>query len=103
MSIAEVIQAIKAYYSTIEGFVTSNPLLLNLKHMAGHITREYDMYIFHSGGILVWKNMDACGDTLMNGYWEELLGKLEKLLHATNYLYTYCMFIQAIIKYSSGG
>ena len=39
-SMAELIQATKAYYSTSEGFVTSDPLLLNLRHVAGHITRE---------------------------------------------------------------
>jgi len=69
---AEVIQATKVYYSTIEGFLTSDPLLLNLRCMAGHIKKERGMYIFRSGGILQEKNGKACANTLMNGHWEEL-------------------------------
>ena len=79
-SMAELIQATKVYYSTVEGFVSSNPLLLNLRHVAGHITRECDMYVF-----LDWKNEDAYANTLMNGHWEELTGKVEELLHATDH------------------
>jgi len=45
-SMAELIQATKVYYSTVEEFVTSDPLLLNLRRVAGHITRESDMYVF---------------------------------------------------------
>ena len=48
-SMAELIQATKAYYSTVEGFVTSDPLLLNLRRVAGHITRERDIYNFAGG------------------------------------------------------
>ena len=48
-SMAEVIQATKAYYSTVEGFVTGDPLLLNLRRVAGHITRERDIYNFAGG------------------------------------------------------
>ena len=69
---AEFIQATKAYYSTVEGFVTSDPLLLNLRRMAGHIERERGMYGLgmYNLGILV----ETCGDSLMNGHWEELFG-----------------------------
>jgi len=55
---AELIQATKVYYLTVEGFVTSDPLLLNLRRVAGHITRERGMYDI--GGILEWTNGDAC-------------------------------------------
>ena len=44
MSMAELIQAMKAYYSTVEGSLTSDPLLLNLRCMIGYIVREYGMY-----------------------------------------------------------
>ena len=100
-SMAEVLQATKAYYSTVEGFITSDPLLLNLRRVACHIIREHDMYDI--GGVLERKNVEACVDTLMNGHWEELFGKLEELLHATDHPHNYRMLIQAIIKYSSGG
>jgi len=33
MLMADFIQATKAYYSTVEGFLTSDPLLLNLRHV----------------------------------------------------------------------
>jgi len=96
---AELIQATKVYYSTVEGFVTSDPLLLNLRRVAGHIERERDMYVF-----LDWKNGDACANTLMNGHWEELIGKVEELLHATDHPdNNYRMLIQHIIEYSSDG
>ena len=39
-SMAELIQATKVYYSTVEGFITGDPLLLNLRRVAGHIARE---------------------------------------------------------------
>ena len=39
-SVGELVQATKVYYSTVEEFVTGDPLLLNLRHVAGHITRE---------------------------------------------------------------
>ena len=42
---AEVIPATHVYYSTVEGFVTSDPLLLNLRCVAGHIERERHMYV----------------------------------------------------------
>ena len=44
MSMVELIQAMKAYYSTVKGFLTSDPLLLNLRHVVGHISREHGMY-----------------------------------------------------------
>jgi len=37
---AELIQATKVYYSTPERFLTNNLLLLNLRHVTGHIKRE---------------------------------------------------------------
>ena len=77
-SMAEVIQATKAYYSTVEGFVTSDPLLLNLRRVAGHIERERNMY---NSGIL---HADTCADIPMNGHWKELFGKVEELLHGTD-------------------
>jgi len=95
--IAELIQATEVYYSTVEGFVTSDPLLLNLRCVAGHIKRECDMYVF-----LDWKNEDAYANTLMNGHWKELTGKVEELLHATDHPdNNYHMLIQHIIEYSS--
>ena len=101
-SMAEVIQATKAYYSTVEGFVTSDPLLLNLRLVAGHIKREYNIY--NIGGVLGRKNVEACVDILMNGHWEELIGKVEELLHATHDPdNNYHMLIQHIIQYSSDG
>ena len=96
---AELIQATKAYYLTVEGFVTGNPLLLNLRRVAGHITRERGTF---AGG-RVLKNRDACANTLMNGHWEELIGKLEELLHATDDPDNYHVHIQRIIQYTSDG
>ena len=100
---AEFIQATKAYYSTAEGFVTSDPLLLNLRCVAGHIMRERGMYNFAGGHILDWGNMSTCVDSLMNGHWEELFGKVEELLHATDDPDNYCMLIRLIIEYTSDG
>ena len=100
-SMAELIQATKVYYSTVEGFVTSDPLLLNLRRVAGHIMRERDMYDI--GYILREKNGETCGDTLMNGHWEELFGKGEELLHATDDPDNYHVHIQLIIQFSSDG
>jgi len=100
MSMAELIQATNVYYSTVEGFVTSNPLLLNLRCVAGHIMRECDMYNI---SFLSRKNMEAYADTLMNGHWEELFGKVEELLHATDDPDNYHMHIKAIISWSSDG
>ena len=103
-SMTELVQATKAYYSTVEGFLTSDPLLLNLRRVAGHIVREGGMYNFAGGGFLVRKNVEACGDILMNGHWEELIGKVEELLHATDHPdNNYRMLIQHIIEYSSDG
>ena len=46
----------------------------------------------------------TCANTLMNGHWEELFGKVEELLHATNHPgNNYRMLIQQIIQYSSDG
>jgi len=95
---AELIQATNVYYLTVEGFVTSNPLLLNLRHVAGHIMRERDMYNI---SFLSRKNMEAYADTLMNGHWEELFGKVEELLHATDDPDNYHVHIKAIISWSS--
>ena len=51
---AEFIQATKAYYSTVEGFVTGDPLLLSLRRVAGHITREErGMYVFRGGNVRI--------------------------------------------------
>jgi len=95
---AEVIQATHVYYSAVDGFLTGDPLLLNLRHVAGHIQRELDMYVF-----LVWENVEACVDILMNGHWEELIGKGEELLHATDDPDNYYVHIQEIIRWSSDG
>ena len=89
---AELVQATKAYYLTVEGFLTSDPLLLNLRRVAGHIMREHDMYDI--GGILRRENGQVCADTLMNGHWEELIGKVEELLHATDDPDNYHVLIQ---------
>ena len=103
-SMAEFIQATKAYHSTGEGFVTSDPLLLNLRRVVGHIVRERGMYNFAGGRVLDWRNRKACGDTLMNGHWKELFGKVEELLHATDHPdNNYRMHIQQIIEYTSDG
>ena len=83
-SMAELVRATKAYYSTVEGFVTSDPLLLNLRRVAGHITRERDMHNFGGGDVLHMENGDACANTLMKGHWEELHGKVEELFNATD-------------------
>ena len=100
-SIAELVQAIKVYYSTVEGFLTSDPLLSNLRHVAGYIMRECDMYNSNSEFILCEKNGDVCADSLMNRHWEKLFGKVEELLHATYDSHNYHMLIQQIIKWSS--
>ena len=65
--------------------LTSDLLLLNLRCMAGHITRERDMYDLGIGGVLCRKNLMTCANTLMNGYWKELVGKVEELLHPTDH------------------
>jgi len=83
---ADFIQATKAYYSTVEGFLTSDPLLLNLRHVVDHIEREHHIY----------NMMETCGDTLMNGHWKELIGKVEELLHPTHDPHNYHMLIQQI-------
>ena len=93
----ELVQATKAYYSTVEGFVTGDPLLLNLRRMAGHIERERGVYDI---GYILQKNIETCGDSLMNGHWEELFGKVEELFHATHDPDNYCMHI---IEWSSDG
>ena len=67
-SMNELTQATKAYYSTVERFPTSDPLLSNLRCVAGHIERERSMYVFRSRDILREKNVEACGATLMNGH-----------------------------------
>jgi len=67
-SMAEIIQATKAYYLTVEGFLTSNPLLLNLRYLVGHVEREHDIYDFNGGFNLYKRNTRMCEDTLMNGH-----------------------------------
>ena len=42
-SMAEFQKVTKAYYSTVEGFLTNDPLLLNLRRVAGHIKRGSDI------------------------------------------------------------
>ena len=39
----------------------------------------------------------------MNGHWEELFGKVEELLHATDDPDNYHMLIKSMIWYSSDG
>ena len=96
----ELVQATKAYYSTVEGFLTSDPLLLNLRRVSGHIKRERSMY----ARVLPMENGKACADTLMNGHWEEFFVKGEELLHATDDPHNnYHMLIQHIIRSSSDG
>ena len=92
-SMAEFQKVTKAYYSTVEGFLTSDPLLLNLRRVAGHIKRGSD----------ICNRVGTCGvsDTLMNGHWEELFGKVEELLDATDDPDNYRMLIRLIIEYSS--
>ena len=102
-SMAKLIEATEAYYSTVEGFATSDPLLLNLRLVAGHIMRERGMYDFSGGYILREKNGETCADTLTNGHWEELFGKVEELLHATDHPKNYRMHIRQIIEYTSDG
>ena len=102
-SMAELIQATKVYYSTVEGFVTNDPLLLNLRRVAGYITREHDMYVFRGEGFLGRKNTGTCVGSLMNGHWEELFGKGEELLHATHDPDNYHMHIRRIIRHTSDG
>ena len=100
-SMAKLVRATEAYYLTVEGFITSNPLLLNLRCVADHIERECGMHNFSGGHVLVWKNRDACADTLMNGHWKELIGKVEELLHATDNSENYYRHIRLIIQFSS--
>jgi len=69
--------------------------------VAGHIKRECNIYDFNDGFDLYEKNTGTCGDTLMNGHWEELIGKVEELLHATDHPDNYRMHIQYIIQFSS--
>jgi len=99
-SIVEYIQATRVHYSTVEGFLTSDPLLLNLRRVAGHIVREHDM---NDGRVLCRKNLEACGEILMNGHWEELFNKMEELLHTTDDPDNYCMHIRPIIGCSPDG
>ena len=102
-SMAECIQATKAYYSTVEGFVTRDPLLLNLRRVAKHIKREHGLYGGSISMNLSMKNGKTYVDTLMNGHWEELIGKLEELLYATDHPDNYRRHIQLIIEWSSDG
>ena len=84
--------------------LTSDLLLSNLRCVAGHIKRERDIYDFNGGFNLYEKNTGTCRDTLVNGHWEELIGKVKELLHATDHPdNNYCMVIWQIIWYSSDG
>ena len=66
--------------------------------------REHDIYDFNSGFDLYEKNTGTCRDTLINGHWEELIGKVEELPHSTDHPdNNYHMLIQQIIQYSSNG
>ena len=53
----------------------------------------------YNSGIL---HVSKCGDSLMNGHWEEFFGKVEEL-HATDHPHNYRMLIQQIISWSSDG
>jgi len=59
------------------------------------------MYVFRGGGVLHTENGEACADTLMNGHWEELIGKVEELFDATDDPDN--KHIQHIILYTSDG
>ena len=84
--------------------LTSDLLLSNLRRVAGHIMREHNIYNFNGGLDLYEKNTGTCGESLMNGHWEELIGKVEELLHATDHPdNNYRMLIRQIIRYSSDG
>ena len=66
--------------------------------MAGHITRERDIYVFRGGGVLHMENGEACAEILMNGHWEELFGKEEELFDATDHPHNYRMHIASFLK-----
>ena len=65
--------------------------------------RDCGIYDFNGRFNLYKKNIGTCRDTLMNGHWEELIGKVEELLHATHDPENYRMHIQYIIHFSSDG
>ena len=65
--------------------------------------REHNIYNFNGGLDLYEKNTGTCGESLLNGHWEELIGKVEELLHATHDPDNYRMHIQYIIHFSSDG
>jgi len=44
------------------------------------------MYVFRGGGVLHTENGETCAEILMNGYWEELIGKGEELFDARQQL-----------------
>jgi len=48
----------------------------------------------------IGQESEACGEI---GHWEELCGKVDELLHATDHPDNYPMHIQIIIQYSSVG
>ena len=83
--------------------LTSDLLLSNLRCVAGQIMREHNIYNFNSGFDLYEKNMGTCGKSLMNGHWEELIVKVEELLHATDDPDNYYVLIRLIIQYTSDG
>ena len=84
--------------------LTRNLLLSSLRRVVGHIMREHNIYDFNGGFDLYEKNTGTCRDTLVNGHWEELIGKVKELLHATDHPdNNYRMVIRQIIRYSSDG
>ena len=84
--------------------LTSDLLLSNLRRVVGHIKREHNIYDFNGGFDLYEKNTGTCRDTLANGHWEELIGEVKELLHATDHPdNNYRMVIRQIIRNSSDG
>ena len=84
--------------------LTSDLLLSNLRRVVGHIKREHNIYDFNGGFDLYEKNTGTCRDTLVNGHWEELIGKVKELLHATDHPdNNYRMLIRQIARNSSDG
>ena len=81
---------------TVKGFLTSSLLLLNLRHVLGHIKRELQI-----NNVLGDKNVEVCRDSLMNSHWRELMGKVEVLFCATDHPCNYYIHIQSIIHWSS--
>ena len=75
----------------IDGWAHSSyqSVLFDCRHQRS-IKREHGLYGRSISMNLSMKNGKACVDSLMNGHWEELFGKLEELLHATDHPDDYC-------------